>query len=205
MTLLKDEKYVLLRAFDVDAERTLARFGLTLRRSRASFVSYDGAGTLNVAPDEELDGDDTLLQIVIHELAHAWVEGEASFCREDWGLDNVATGHLDREYAALRLQLALLAPHHLERALHPTTTHRWFYQATMRRGGPQADVLPVDCEAAARSLGADGITPDEAFEAARRSVEPYARARRRLEEDPRSAAVRALLQRVADTVSANGD
>ena len=45
----------------------------------------------------------------------------------DWGLENRDQRDLQREYACLRLQAALLAPYGLAEVLGPTTEHRAYY------------------------------------------------------------------------------
>lgn len=121
----------------------LAKLGLRLRRDRSAYASTDGRGTLTVAPPEDLDADDCLAQIVLHELCHALVQGEHSFAAPDWGLhdDEAASGHdgdTVREQACLRTQAALLRRHGLRQLLAPTTDFRSFY-----------DRLPEDPLAAA--------------------------------------------------------
>ena len=56
------------------------------RRDELHFkgTQCDGCGRLH--PKETLDEDDSLAQIVLHELCHALVEGPESLTKEDWGL-----------------------------------------------------------------------------------------------------------------------
>ena len=53
--------------------------GLSVRRSPHGYATTDGQGQLSIAPDGELDADDCLAQIILHELSHALVQGEGSF------------------------------------------------------------------------------------------------------------------------------
>jgi hypothetical protein len=108
--------------------------GLRVDRHPRGYATTDGQGQLTIAPDGELDPDDCLAQIVLHELCHALVQGEASFAQPDWGLQNDAdqanyVGDTVREQACLRVQAALLRPYGLRGLLGPTTDFRSFYDA----------------------------------------------------------------------------
>jgi hypothetical protein len=109
--------------------RTARQLGIEVARSREVFASWDGAGTLTLGADEDLDDDDCLAQMILHELCHALVEGEVSHEQTDWGLDNTDDRDATREFATLRLQAALLAPHGLRRMLAVTTDWRAAYDA----------------------------------------------------------------------------
>lgn len=132
-------------------------------RSATVFAAYDGAGTLTLASPETFDADDGLPQLIFHELCHALVEGPAGLAAPDWGLDNVGESDLPREWAALRVQAALAAPHGLRSVLAPTTDHRAYYDAL-----PAAPLAPIDrddagdraaIEAAAGGLSRAGEEP----------------------------------------------
>ena len=106
--------------------------GLQVRRSPHGYATTDGNGGLSIAPDSDLDADDCLAQIILHELCHALVQGPSSFSMPDWGLSNdmeeaEKRGDFIREHACLRVQAALLRPHGLRRLLGPTTDFRAFY------------------------------------------------------------------------------
>lgn len=103
--------------------------GFKVSRSPDSFVSYDGDGTINIAPDSEMDADDHLAQIVLHELCHHLVEGDDSRHHPDWGLDNMDERHVPREHAALRVQAALADRFGLRAHMVATTDFRPFYEA----------------------------------------------------------------------------
>ena len=107
----------------------LAAVGFRLARRSTSYVWYDGAGEVAVAPDDELDVDDTLAQILLHELVHFLVQGESSRAEADWGLDNLTDRDAYLEEAALVLQLRILREAGLERVLVPTTDFRGYYLA----------------------------------------------------------------------------
>ncbi|MBW2461974.1 MAG: YkgJ family cysteine cluster protein [Deltaproteobacteria bacterium] len=104
-----------------------ARIGLRIERSDDCYASTDGAGTLFIGSAAHLDADDSLSQMIFHELCHSLIEGPESFDRPDWDLDNETDRDLDREYACLRLQAALAATHGLRQVFAPTTDHRAFY------------------------------------------------------------------------------
>jgi hypothetical protein len=118
------------------AERT----GLRVVREPGAYASTDGRGTLAIAVDAELDADDSLAQMVFHELCHALVEGPESFEAVDWGLDNTGDDDVAREHACLRLQAHLARPRGLGRVLAPTTDFRAFYDAL----GPDPFAGPPD-------------------------------------------------------------
>lgn len=98
-------------------------------RSAEVYASYDGAGTLTLGEPASLDADDSLAQLVFHELCHALTEGPGSLARPDWGLDNLTDRDLGREHACLRLQAALVDRHGLRGFLAATTDFRAYYDA----------------------------------------------------------------------------
>lgn len=98
-------------------------------RSPDAYAATDGRGTIAIAHDEALDSDDSLAQMILHELCHALVEGEAAWQKPDWGLDNQSERDAPREQACLRTQAALLRPLGLRWVLAPTTEYRSFYDA----------------------------------------------------------------------------
>ncbi|MBK8169883.1 MAG: YkgJ family cysteine cluster protein [Sandaracinaceae bacterium] len=110
-----------------------SRIGFRVRRSSDVYASTDGKGTLTIGSRNTLDSDDSLAQMIFHELCHSLVEGLASLDREDWGLSNYDDKDQSREYACLRLQAALTAPRGLRWFFAPTTEHRPYY-----------DALPID-------------------------------------------------------------
>jgi hypothetical protein len=78
---------------------------------------------------KSLDPDDSIAQMVFHELCHSLVEGDAAFERRDWGLDNEGARDEPRERACLRVQAVLAARYGLRRVMAPTTDFRAFYDA----------------------------------------------------------------------------
>lgn len=105
------------------------RLGLSILRTPEAYASTDGAGRLVIGSDETLDEDDSLAQMILHEICHWLVEGDEAAERPDWGLDNQTDRDVPREQACLRLQAALLQAHGLRRVLAPTTDFRVFYDA----------------------------------------------------------------------------
>lgn len=105
--------------------RTCAeRVGLRVERTPGAYATTDGRGTLAIAVDEELDPDDSLAQMIFHELCHSLVQGPESFEQPDWGLDNESERDVVREHACLRLQALLTRPLGLAGVLAPTTDFR---------------------------------------------------------------------------------
>ncbi|MFK7988158.1 MAG: YkgJ family cysteine cluster protein [Sandaracinaceae bacterium] len=167
--------------FDTLWLETARRIGLRVRRSADVFAATDGDGTLTVGAPATLDADDSLAQMIFHELCHSLVEGAESFEVEDWGLDNIDDRHRDNEYACLRTQAVLSRRYGLEVFFAPTTEHRVFYD------GLGADPLAGDdasVSMARRALSRAARDPwgphlEEALSATRRVLEtlaPFARA-----------------------------
>jgi Fe-S-cluster containining protein len=103
---------------------TAARLRLTVVRSADAYASTDGMGTLVIGDDATLDADDSLAQMIFHEICHWLVQGEDAYHRADWGLDNVGDGDVWREHATLRTQAVLAGRHGLRRFFAPTTDFR---------------------------------------------------------------------------------
>ena len=116
-----------VRATDPLWVELLEQAGFRLARRSTSYVWYDGRGEVAIAPDEELDADDTLAQIILHEMVHLLVQGEAARTEPDWGLDNLTDSDAYLEEAALVVQLRLLSLWGLEAVLVPTTDFRGYY------------------------------------------------------------------------------
>jgi hypothetical protein len=112
---------------------TARRVGLAVERGDDVYASTDGRRTLRIGSAPTLDPDDSLAQMIFHELCHSLVEGPESFARPDWGLDNTGARDELREHACLRLQAHLAARFGLRGFLAPTTEYRAFW-----------DRLPID-------------------------------------------------------------
>ncbi len=104
--------------------RCAERVGLRVVRSPDAYASTDGAGTMVIGADDTLDPDDSLAQMIFHELCHSLIQGEDSFAVRDWGLDNESLRDVWRENACLRLQAVLAGRHGLRRLFAPTTDSR---------------------------------------------------------------------------------
>ena len=103
------------------------RIGLRVVRTPDAYAATDGNGTLAIGDDSALDADDSLGQMIFHELCHSLVEGEESFARTDWGMDNTGPDHDWREHACLRVQWVLTGRHGLRMLFAPTTDFRAFW------------------------------------------------------------------------------
>jgi hypothetical protein len=140
-----------------------ARFVLV--RDPAAYVSYDGRGVILVSPDEEMDEDDHLAQIVLHELCHHLVEGDASRNEVDWGLDNLTDADAVRELAALRVQAWLADGFGLRAWMVATTDFRPYYESLPADPlcgpclGQRADWDVLDAQARAIAQEAAGRWP----------------------------------------------
>ena len=105
------------------------RIGLRVVRTPNAYAATDGSGTLAIATDDALDPDDSLAQMIFHELCHSLVEGESAFTAPDWGMDNTSPEHDWREHACLRVQWVLTGRHGLRTLFAPTTEYRAFWEA----------------------------------------------------------------------------
>jgi hypothetical protein len=106
---------------------------LKIHRSSEAFASYDGKGTLTIAEASDFDADDSLAQMIFHEICHWLVAGIRGKHLPDWGLCNTDERDLIYEYACHRVQAALSAPFGLRAFMAVTTDWR-----------PYWDALPVD-------------------------------------------------------------
>ncbi len=109
------------------------RLGLRVTRSHEVFASYDGAQVLTLCHDEHFDPDDSLAQLIFHEVCHALVAGQAGLTAADWGLGQGDTNDQVQEHACHRLQARLAGDYGLRRFFAVTTDHR-----------PHWDSLPLD-------------------------------------------------------------
>ena len=108
---------------------TATRCGFRVLRSDAAYASSDGRGTIVIGEPATLDDDDSVAQLVLHEICHALVQGEARWTAPDWGLDNTSDRDGVREGACLRLQAHLAGLHGLRAEMTPTTEWRSYYRA----------------------------------------------------------------------------
>ena len=136
-----------------------AQLGFRVERTGDAYAASDGGGTIQIGAPETLDADDSVAQLVFHELCHAAVEGEAGLDRADWGLDNTSERDLVREHACLRLQAHLADERALRPLMVPTTVSRGYYQGLPvfpLAGGDPAAAL---ARQGARFAGAAGWLP----------------------------------------------
>lgn len=101
--------------------------GIRVIRDAEVFAAWDGIDTLRIGQAETLDPDDSLAQMIFHELCHALVEGPEAQHQPDWGLDFGNPEHEKHEHACLRLQAALADPFQLREFLASTTDYREYY------------------------------------------------------------------------------
>ncbi|MCB9680316.1 MAG: YkgJ family cysteine cluster protein [Alphaproteobacteria bacterium] len=117
-------------ALDEVWHAALTRTGWNITISDNVYASWDGRTTLTVCPPEQYDPDDSLAQLILHELCHALVQGPANRKRVDWGLDNTDDdGSAVQEHACHRLQAALLDLYGLRELLAVTTDWRPYWEA----------------------------------------------------------------------------
>ena len=99
---------------------------LYIRRDPDIFSMTDGRGLLALGPRSDLDPDDSLCQMVFHEICHWITNGIETYHQRDWGFEVGA--ELDhREHACQRLQAALADPHGLRDLMAPTGIFRQYY------------------------------------------------------------------------------
>lgn len=100
------------------------RIGFRIVRTPDAYASTDGRGTVLLAVDELFDPDDSLAQMIFHELCHALVEGDEGEKRVDWGIGHAIGKNPWREHACLRLQAYLAGRVGLRDFFAPTTDFR---------------------------------------------------------------------------------
>ncbi len=113
--------------------RCASDLGMAVTRSPDVYASWDGAGTLTLATADDFDPDDSLAQLIFHEICHSLVAGPGGRRRPDWGLSNTDDSDLVYEHACHRLQAALARPFGLKDFFAVTTEWR-----------PYWDALPVE-------------------------------------------------------------
>ncbi len=116
-------------AIDKAWQAAVVALGLRLVRTGDAYASTDGQGTLLIGQGSVLDEDDSLAQLVLHEICHALVQGDHNWSRPDWGLDNTTTADDVRERACLRLQAHLADSIGLRAMFVPTTEWNTYYNA----------------------------------------------------------------------------
>lgn len=107
----------------------LNELGYRLERSAEVFAAFDGERTLTLCHEEHFDPDDSLAQMVFHELCHALVSGDAGLGKNDWGMQNDDSRDLLLEHACHRLQATLAGDYGLRDFFAVTTDHRAYWDA----------------------------------------------------------------------------
>jgi len=142
--------------------------GIEVVRSDAAYASYDGQGKLTISVSAAFDADDSLAQMILHELCHALVNGPSALRRVDFGLHNEDERDLVREHACHRLQAALAGKYGLRDFMAVTTDHRAYWDALpadpLAPGDDPAIELARDAHKRARA-GAWGKALDAALAA----------------------------------------
>lgn len=107
--------------------RAAADLNLNVQRSAEAYAAYDGKGNLTISVADEFDADDSLAQMIFHEICHWLVSGINARDLPDWGLSNTSNRDLVYEYACHRLQAALSAPFGLRAFMAVTTSWRPYW------------------------------------------------------------------------------
>lgn len=143
-----------LDPLDVVWLATARRLGLHVRRDPSIFSMTDGTGLLALGPRDTLDEDDSLAQMVFHELCHWITNGLETYHQRDWGFP--LFDDLDpREHGCLRLQATLAERHGLRGWMGPTGWFRQYYDRI-----PADTLAPIDdspWEAEVVKIAADAI------------------------------------------------
>lgn len=117
---------------------TATRLGIHIRRSPLVFSATDGSGRLQLSTRDDLDPDDCLAQMLLHEICHWCTNGEESFQERDWGF--ALDGPVDwREHAGLRLQAWLADQVQMRTMFGPTGDFRQYYDRI-----PADPLAPID-------------------------------------------------------------
>lgn len=118
--------------------------GLRVTRSSEVYAWADGEGRLILGDDTSLDPDDSLAQMIFHELCHSLIQGEDLLDQPDWGLSNTDDRDHDRELACIRLQALLASEYGLREFFAPTTDFRRFYDEFPKDPREEAgELLPL--------------------------------------------------------------
>lgn len=133
--------------------RAAAQLGLHVERSDAVYASWDGDSTLTLSSRAGFDPDDSLAQLVFHELCHWLVAGPAAHAEVDWGLDNTSERDRVFEHACHRLQAGLAQRYGLREFFAVTTEWRPYWDALPPEPFAHSDdpALPIARRALARA------------------------------------------------------
>ncbi len=103
--------------------------GIEVVRSSEVYASFDGGRTLTLSSSEHFDADDSLAQLIFHEICHGLVAGDVRARLPDWGMANEDDRDLLQEHACHRLQAALAASYGLRDFFAVTTDHRPYWDS----------------------------------------------------------------------------
>jgi hypothetical protein len=109
--------------------RAAERLGMRVERSADVYASWDGAGVLTLSSADDFDADDSLAQLIFHEICHALVAGPERRHLLDFGLDNTSDADLVYEHACHRVQATLAGRHGLRDFFAVTTEWRAYWDA----------------------------------------------------------------------------
>jgi hypothetical protein len=161
------------------------RLGMQIERSASVYAAWDGKRTLTLADARDFDADDSLAQLIFHEICHALVAGPKRRAEPDWGLANTSDQDLVFEHACHRVQAALARPYGLRAFFAVTTEWRDYWDAlpedpladcddpalpsarrafAQAQAEPWAEVLAEALESTARlSEIARGVAPNDSL------------------------------------------
>jgi hypothetical protein len=106
-----------------------ARLGWNVERSLSVYAAWDGERTLTLSDERDFDADDSLAQLIFHEICHALVAGPTRRKAHDWGLDNTSERDLVFEHACHRVQASLAQRFGLRDFFAVTTEWRDYWDA----------------------------------------------------------------------------
>ena len=153
----REIRYHYLDPIDVIWCGVANQLGMTIQRTPEAFASWDGLGTLQIGTPETLDPDDSLAQMVLHEVCHWMVEGPDSIRKEDWGLVFGEPEHEVHEHACLRLQCHFADQFQLREFFGSTTNYRVFFDSLGRDPLGPKDGSPNENEDQSIVLAREGL------------------------------------------------
>jgi len=124
---------------------TARRLGFTVRRDPAIFSRTDGSGMLWLGPRADLDPDDTVSQMLFHEICHWATNGVETFHEEDWGFP-LEEYDDPREFASLRLQAWWADRYGLRGMFGPTGKYRQYFDRLGADPLAPLDASPEEAE-----------------------------------------------------------
>lgn len=106
---------------------TARRLGLRVERSPDVYAATDGQGLLQLSTDEGMDPDDSVAQMIFHEICHWICNGEETYHQRDWGFPLDFPDQDYREDACNRFQRWLARRYGLEAFFSVTTPYREYF------------------------------------------------------------------------------